>query len=486
MAIRGDRNLFAWQAYVITMSFFSVALLLGMFFLWRAYADLKKQHDDMTGQLQTARSDYTVSNGRVRRLKSMMGFGEFTADEITSMTEAMKNDEELKDVEAEFAKQMKLYAKNDKRSGDLLKLPEYLMDTIRIRNEEIDRMKKQVEQLQADQTATIARETTAREDAETAMKKAVQDLDSERANHQKQLTTINEEKDQITQRFNDNKALFDKEQARLNGLVASLNGQNKKQADTILAQQEEIKRFREDDFAAPQGEILRVANGGQEVWLNIGSEDGLVDGVPFSVIAADTVKVSKAKPKARLQIVEVIDAHMSRAKTTEYDIRKPLLPGDQVYSPAWRSGRKVGFALVGMMDVNSDYIDDSNSVTDLIKLSGGRIDAVLDRELRQTGELGVGTSFLVLGSDTAVSDSSSDEQKNRAAKYATFIKEAKGYGATQMSLDNLMGYLKSQNSDAVIPLGNRTQGTDFRIQPMKNPPVSGGKVSEIFQQRKPQ
>ncbi len=228
-----------------------------------------------------------------------------------------------------------------------------------------------------------------------------------------------------------------------------------------------------------------MADGGQTVWLDLGSADGLREGVPFSVIPADTIKVSKATPKARLTITKIVDQHLAQAKATDLNPRNPIMTGDKIYSPAWRAGRSVGFALVGSMDVDGNLQDDSEMVKDMIQAAGGRIDAVMDTKLVTQGKPTIGTSFLVMGADTLESQNMSPDQQAKQQKYNAFIKEAKSLGATQMSLDNLMGYLKPKNSDRTVSLGNRISGADFPIQQSKNPPVSDGKVSEIFEKRRP-
>jgi hypothetical protein len=469
MAVR-DRNLFAWQAYVITMAFVSVGLLLGMFFLWRSYADLSKTSETDRTQLRDARGELTKSNDRVRRLKSMLGYGSYTDEELKAMADAMQADAEIGEVEKDFAEQMKLFAKNDKESDkNLLKLPKYLMDTIRLRNQEIDRARKREQQIQKEQTDILQRETAARDDAQNKMREATQLLEAERATHSRLVASLNAEKEEIAKQFSAHKAVFDKQLQSQAAEIAALKTKTKQQADTIAEQLSVIKQFREDDFAAPQGKIIRVSDGGQVVWIDLGSEDGLREGVPFSVLDSTTAKVSKATPKARLQITRVIDAHLSQAKVTEYSIHKTILTGDLVYSPAWRPGRTVGFALVGSMDVNGDFTDDSEMVKELIRMAGGRVDAVLDSKLVSEGKLGVGTQFLVIGADVSQAGETAD-QKERREKYAAFINEAKGFGATQMSLDNLMGYLKPRNSERTVPLGNRIRASDFQIQPLENPP----------------
>lgn len=480
MAVR-DKNLVAWQAYVITMAFISVGLMLGMFFLYRTYADTAKKSADMSTKYNETLNEAKKSEARVTRLKAMMGYGQHTSDELQAMATEFAADPALGEVEKDFAEQMKLFAKSDKDSDkSLMKLPKFLMDTIRIRNETIAQYRKQEVEIQKEQSDTLARETKAREEAQKNLAKAIQDLEAERTKHVQQVAALNTEKDEISNKFAEYKADFDKKVNALTSSVAALDAKNKEQAGVIADQQEQIKNFREDDFAAPQGEIMRVADGGQTVWIDLGSADGLQEGTPFSVIPADTVKVSKATPKARLQVTKIVDAHLAQAKATDISPRNPIMTGDKIYSPAWRAGRSVGFALVGSMDVDGNFQDDTEMVKDLIRASGGKIDAIMDTKLNTNGKPTIGTAFIVMGPDTVDSENLSADQKAKLQKYAGFIKEAKSLGATQMSLDNLLSYLKPKNSDRTVSLGNRINGNDFPIQQSKNPPVSTGKVSDIY------
>ncbi len=482
MAVR-DKNLVAWQAYVITMAFISVGLMLGMFFLYRTYADTAKRSAEMSTQLADAGTKYQKSEARVRRLKSMLGYGEHTKEEIDAMATEMANDPDIGVVEKDFAEQMKVFSKNEK--GDLLKLPKYLMDTLRQRNEEIDRARKRTTEIQKEQSDTLARETAAREDAQKKALQASQDLEAERAKHAKQVESLNSEKEALKNQYAAFQADFNKKLTAKDQTIATLDASNKKQLAVIADQLEQIQKFREDDFAAPQGEITRLMDGGQLVWLNIGSADGLQEGVPFSVISSDTTKVSKASPKARLVITSVTGPHSSQAKATDLNYRNPILTGDKVYSPAWRPGRTVGFALVGSMDFDNNYQDDTDMIKNLIKASNGRVDAVMDTKLAQDGKITTGTAFIVMGTDTGGEGQNiTADQKAKMQKYAAFIKEAKSLGATQISLDNLMGYLKPKNSDRIQSLGNKINGSDFPIERLKGAPPKAGAVSD-FKPRSP-
>jgi hypothetical protein len=487
MAVR-DKNLVAWQAYVITMAFISVGLMLGMFFLYRAYADTSKRMAEMSTQLADAGTKFQKSESRVHRFKSMLGYP--IDEDAEALAGEMANDPELGVVEKDFAEMMKVFSKNEK--GDLLKLPKYLMDTLRQRNEEIDRGRKRLDEIQKEQTNILARETAAREDAQKKAAQATQDLEAERSKHAKQVESLNNEKDSITKQFAEFKAAFDKKLAAQAANIATLDAKNKQQLAVIADQLEELQNLREVDFAAPQGEITRLMDGGQLVWLNIGSADGLQEGVPFSVISSDSTKVSKASPKARLTVTSVTGPHSAMAKATELNYKNPILTGDKVYSPAWRPGRSVGFALVGSMDYDNNFQDDTDMIKNLIKASNGRVDAVLDNKMAQPeGKITTGTMFVVLGSDAGGDGANlSADQKAKIQKYAAFIKEAKALGATQISLDNLMGYLKPKNSDRIQSLGNRINASDFPIEqiktaPAKTSPARAGAGTDTFMPRNP-
>ena len=101
-----------------------------------------------------------------------------------------------------------------------------------------------------------------------------------------------------------------------------------------------------------------------------------------------------------------------------------------------RLERSVRFALVGSMDIDGDLKDDSYRLKELIRMATGSVDAVLNANLVSEGSLGSRTAFVVIGSDCTNND------QEHLEKYAAFTKEAKNFGATEISLSKLMGYLK--------------------------------------------
>ncbi|MEM7479032.1 MAG: hypothetical protein AAF483_28955, partial [Planctomycetota bacterium] len=338
---------------------------------------------------------------------------------------------------------------------------------------------------------TIATETAARKKAVEAQQAAERDLTSARQQHAAAVVRLNSEKESAIKQFNDYRAGVEQAKAELRGKISELTTLTTKQAETIKIQAKRIQETIKPDFAAPQGEIVKVINGGRTVWIDLGSEDGLRAGVPFSVIDESSVNTTEAKTKAQLVVTRIVDVHLCVAElTVPSDYKNPVVTGDKVYSPAWRPGRTVGFALVGLMDFNQDRRDDFDQLESLIQRAGGSVDARMDTNGQTSGKgMSPNTSFLVLGTDMKIPENASQERraelqaKNKL--YANFMAEARQNGIVQISLDKLMGYLKTKGSDRTIPLGASLDGQDFPIEGLQNPPESTGRVSDIFYPRGP-
>ena len=163
-----------------------------------------------------------------------------------------------------------------------------------------------------------------------------------------------------------------------------------------------IQKTHSETFEVPSGHVVTVNQNEHTVWLNLGSADGLRSQISFSVFNADVNAVQKAERKARIEITRVIDQHLSEARIVEDDLTDPILRGDVVYSPAWRPGVKVRFALAGFMDINGDGKSDRELVRNVITLNGGVIDSELKDDGTVVGKLDAGTRFFVQGDSPTV------------------------------------------------------------------------------------
>ena len=180
-----------------------------------------------------------------------------------------------------------------------------------------------------------------------------------------------------------------------------------------------------------QGKIVEVMEGGGTVYINLGRADGMRPGVSFGVLGPEIDVISEARPKAKIEVVEVIAGalHLSRCKVVSIpatNIRK----GDSIYSPAWKPGKKVEFALIGKMDIDGNGTDDREELKRMIAERGGLVTYDLPPTGKVTGKLTVETRWLVIGQDFKSIDG-----------WGVVDSKAKSLGISQIHLDKLLGYL---------------------------------------------
>lgn len=489
MAVR-DRNLSVWQAYVITMSIVSVVLLVGLFFVWRAWSDASTRLADAQKKATDQQGLYATETAKVELMQAMIGSGAYNQEEMLERVGNFEDDPTMKPLIDKYNQAMKLFGQNvPQNERNLSELPTSLLETIRTRNADIEENRARTKQLEATLTATVNRETAARVAAQTELAKAKKDLETVQVEHKQQLAAVNQERQKTIGMYETAKRQYDTLIATERQKSQKLEADNTNLLATVDKLQSDLDEYQKPDFAAPQGRVVRVANGSTRVWINLGSEDGLRVGVPFSVLDESAVNISGATPKAKIVVTRLVGAHLALCETTDLDYSDIIVSEDLVYSPAWRAGRKVGFALVGEMDINGDGRDDLEQVTQLIALGGGIVDAQKPAKGNESGTIDYNTSWLVLGTDLTLPENATDDQRAdnaaRLAAYKSFINKGRKYGVQEISLDKLMGYLKTKSADRTVPLGSRSRAADFTPKLKNRPPESTGDVSEIFTPRSP-
>jgi hypothetical protein len=224
------------------------------------------------------------------------------------------------------------------------------------------------------------------------------------------------------------------------------------------------------DQLARLGQVTGVLNGGKEVWINLGINDGLRVGIPFTILDQDNASDTNAIPKAKLIIQELTeDGRSARGEVlfgsdpesrTRY-YRNPIKPGDKVQSLVWRPGRKVSFAMLGKMDIDNDRADDSKQVKKLIGAAGGEIDAELPFDGPETGKITASTNYLVIGSDV-METSENPNATEKAKEYAKFMATAEKNGAIKITIDRLLGLLNANESKKTESQANPSRSDDFK------------------------
>ena len=108
-----------------------------------------------------------------------------------------------------------------------------------------------------------------------------------------------------------------------------------------------------ESFEVADGRISWVNQNGT-VWINLGTADSLRRQVTFSVFDADLHDAAKSKKKGSIEVTRLLSDHMAEARITNDDPTNPILTGDNIYSQIWHRGKKLHFALTGVIDVDGD------------------------------------------------------------------------------------------------------------------------------------
>ena len=214
------------------------------------------------------------------------------------------------------------------------------------------------------------------------------------------------------------------------------------------------------------------------VWINLGAGDGLRRQTLFSVYGQEQTGVDQAERKASIEVTRVLDDHLAEARIVSDLPGDPILPGDQVFSPAWKPGERVHFALAGTLDIDGDRRSDRELVLNLINSNGGVVDAEVTDKGEATGQVTASTRYLVLG--TAPTD------RKALDAWSKIIKDAEQLGVELLQMDRFLSWMGYQREVRTVPLGEGSRPEDFQVKPTEGgAPKSTGNVSDVFKERQP-
>jgi hypothetical protein len=479
MAVR-DRNLVAWQAYVLVVTLVCLGLLGALGYIMFTSGTNAKQALEAQTRANAAEQNVRTATGKLDTLQIYLGAKQATAADLDALRTSLSADEEMNTIQKQFDADMGLFgAEVGAQDRSYKRLVEYLMQAVRQRNLSLDKMTKDVENLNKEVVTIRKEKDDAIAAAEAARAKLEQDLAQARDEFKK---TLDEHQTKLEALKTAHQADFAKlEAARktVEAKNAELLAENKKltkfKKDMVKEQQDKIER---EDFEASQAKIVDVDQGGTVLWIDIGRRQGLRSGLQFSIYNQDTVRISEATPKARIEVTDVQD-EMAQAKVLHNQFSVPVLKGDLVFSPFWNAGgKKKQFAFLGKMDIDNNGSDDSDLLRTLIEQNGGIVVETVDAYGRnkkvkdpQTGTEGLSiyTHYLVKGADLRITAPNPDEDgggipdqtRNLASAYKDLEDRARELGITVINLDRLASLLKKLDEDRTIPLGAAMRSSDF-------------------------
>jgi hypothetical protein len=414
-----------------------IVLLGATFMVWRSLnqhmADLKTAND----QKNEAQQAQQTLSSHVQLLKYMIGAGDTTLEALEAS--GLQLNEEMTKLKQQFEADMKTYGEGTPEAErNFSSIVKNLTIAIRNANEQLTNADARVKQVMAELDQKVAELTTRAQTAETARKTAedrlaqeTQNFQTERSKYLAQTQADAEKINLLTEETADLRAAAENQRTKLQGTIDDLSSQL-----TLL--KEELNTIRKVSFEQPHGRIVSVNQTGRFVSISLGSADGLRPQVSFSVFDANVSGVQHADQKARIEVTRVLEEHLSEARILEDSLTNPIVRGDVIYTPTWRPGRKIHFALAGIIDLNDDGLSDLDLVRNIIQMNGGVIDAELLEDGTVQGAMTVTTRFMVLG-EPPTERNNPEFTKN----YSALLGDAQRYGVEVLKIEeflNLMGW----------------------------------------------
>ncbi len=429
------------------------------FFFWNQANLAATTEAAAKDRLSKIESDIKTKNDQAQVLKQMLGVGTMTKDELELLKQSASGDPDMQAIEQQFVKDMSLLSGADAENPSYPKVPEFLMNTIRSRNEQYKEALANVAEIkkQADSDVKIARDAQVK--AEKDSEELQKQLDKERSQFAQDREAMNKEKEDTADRLTKVTQEFNKFRNVAAAELAKEKRQSEQLTTTIATQKLELNQLRSDQFESVQGKIRYVR--GETVTVNLGSKDALRPGVTFGVIDGDETRLQDAKKKATIQITRILGDHLAEARVVARpDIKHPIIPDDLIYSPFWAPGRRVKIALAGDIDIDGDKRPDNEQFKGMVKAAGAEVVAEISASGIVQGTLDASVRFLVID-EKSEGNIDSEEDAAKIAAIGKIKARAAELGLTVIPAWKLQAYLRTIDDTLTTPLGSATRAGDF-------------------------
>ncbi|MDR0335574.1 MAG: hypothetical protein LBI18_00610 [Planctomycetaceae bacterium] len=274
-----------------------------------------------------------------------------------------------------------------------------------------------------------------------------------------------------------------------------------------------LEGLRRTNFDRPDGKIISVSQQSGSVFVNLGSEDGLMTRMTFSVYSPSITGISfgNADPerevmicevckreqslnasKASIEIIRILGPHKAEGRILDDVLTDPIVAGDVIYTPIWKPGQKQHFALASGMRIAGIGQRDTGprqsnlkEIIRLIQANGGVVDCYIsdgDEEHPRgevVGEITRDTTFIVLGD---LNDEDNQDQVMMDSQFQ-MLKTAEQYAVKKINLRELLSRMGWKNVTPVRGFGNTLIESDLAIVPTGESRASTSTVSPIYQKR---
>lgn len=454
------------QIALIIFVMLTILLSVTTYMFFREYTDAdeksRKNADENTKAQQALRQGLEEQD----KLKKFIGAGEKAT---------------VAEVETTFQEDMKNFATTvPDESKAYRQALEFLANTLKERTAEVIEARAAVEREQGERSKVEKAKQTQVDEAVANAQKAEADLaaakktfDEDRKRQQEVEADLKQQLQTKNEAYTE---LADKSKKREEEQTA----ENKK-LDTynkMLAEKNaDLDPTR--GFEVPDGKIVWVDQKTRTAYINVGSADGLHRQTMFSVVGGDEDVGGDQRRKGAIEVVEVLGPHFAEARILEDKVTDLMVEGDKIFTPLWHPGRTEGVAIIGSIDIDGDGSDDREMIRDLVRMSGGSIDAEDSADGKQVGAITQNTRYVIQG--TPPNDS------NIAGKaYTTMQRDANRLGVKLISVAKFFDQVGWTNQRQTLVFGRHGNVKDVPPrEPDGGQPVSSGNVTSLYRVRRP-
>lgn len=453
----------------IIFAFLTIVLAVTTFMFYAQAQTALKEKTDAQNARQQSDQESNKLKYRLAAMNYVLGLKGATEQEVEIAKGAAGEDADATEILNNYKNDMAALGDQAAPDGgpkNYRTMSSILVAALNKKNLSVADANAQTRKAREELDATVKAETLRASEAVAARDKASNDLNAERATY---ISTREEMEKragalQVTLSDSIQKAKTDYEE-----VSGALKKSQEKAGNLIRTVELQRDRIKQDEtekvslFERPDGRVTRVNQGLQQVWIDVGREDGLLRQTTFAVYDHNESGVASSKPKGSIEVVSLGD-RLSEAKIIEDSPANPIISGDAIHTVAWSPGQRIHFALAGKMDINGDGVDDYDLVRNIIRINGGEIDAELRPDGVRTGKISVNTRYLVRGNVEA--------SKELLDKFAAMSDEVKQFGTDTKSVKDLLALMGWKADERMVDLGGNKAGAFRKRQPGKTEPAA--------------
>ena len=477
----------AWQITAIIAIILVVVLIVPLVVMGRGHQTLNDQTKQAKDEQREAANKAATLEGEVKTLKTLIGKPDVAIDE-------------LQKLHAEIMETI-LPGENDSTRTYLNALVALRGD---LEKEREGHRKTSEEKAQLESDFNNAKRS--HDNVVNKVKDDLRKAENARDVAQKESLLAKENYDQnlkiVQDTQNTSLARVEREKNELDERMRLTEADNRDIRDTNINLAAMLEDVRNPNVEYPAGKIIAVDQQAGLAVVNLGSADGLLVRTMFSVYHSSVTglsfrtapvgrdptycdvckrEISRDVSKASIEVKRILGPHRAEVRILDDILTDPIMVGDIVYSPIWKPGQKLRFALTAGMNLPG-AVAGSEAVRRLIELNGGVVDCWIDETVAE-GEDYLKGSISDLTNFVVVSEGATRDLDPEIAKIQEeLLESARNRAIKKISLGDLLSRTGWKNVTPVYIFGSQTFTPEMRVVPQHQGTIrsSGGHVAPMF------